>query len=865
VHVCEGGRDRQNLREAADEVLVLLLCQAPSSAPAVTPREISTRYPTTQTEEQDILLETQDRRNSERSKAQRQTRQAQQHFAPDRSQSLYSMRENGRRSRTGETPAATRVTRPAAVRAAKKGRGGGRRAGAGAAALCLGWSSVLLGGVWVADVVRADDSLNVVVSGAFDFAGDQLTVMNEEVLIEEGVFTDYTDEDGQWETTKENGDPIGKEVWTSGMVAGMFWYQYAATGNLAMKTAAEFYCTGLEGVELLDDNDLGFQVLNSYGLGYRWTNSTSDKQSYLERVLAGAATLHENRWDGNIPAYWSWENPSQRPEWERAVNVDMIMNMEIMLWAHVNGGDDHDEDVEGHADLTWLDIVRDDNSTNHVADYDPDTGEFVETGTYQGYTDDSTWTRGQAWAVYGYVMIYRYLAMPRFLERSIGLLEYFDSNLPDDLVPPSDFDAPVSATSNGKDSSATAIVASASIELFLSTDDAAYLIKGQNYLSALLVADYYLPDATDGYQSILRRATAAWGDPEVGATFGDYFLLECMFRYINLAPSILLFEEDAVDVVGVASTARRRRLEEAQGEEEEEEEDEETEPRRLQQVLLGGEFCAISVSGVVVAFADSGCVPVAPDFSVLESGTTPAPVGADATPSPTAGSRGEETVDTPAPSSPVVAATFAPLVVGMTMPPTTPAPTAAPATATPVAEGETPAPIGFTETPVLLPTPGGQNAETMAPLNTAGGSPAPTAPEIIATAEPAADTTAGASLEFGALELNHDVDLSYLDAASTVVVRFSVDLENTSNTPATLSLQNADGDVLETDVTAPDGGWQPGSNKVVFDATWGTFTPTAWTSVSSVVVEFEASATAVSGTTTTATVEWLIITNELNL
>lgn len=200
---------------------------------------------------------------------------------------------------------------------------------------------------------------------------------------------------------------------------------------------------------------------------------------------------------------------------------------------------------------------------------------------------------------------------------------YFDSNLPDDLVPPSDFDAPVSATSNGKDSSATAIVASASIELFLSTgalhdkhthtsvrawlasfmhhgqgsvlpagivnlfvdgvgllgmtvvldemwccrgfsflskqissvhptptqrplfstivcqlfrptqDDAAYLIKGQNYLSALLVADYYLPDATDGYQSILRRATAAWGDPEVGATFGDYFLLECMVRGVR--------------------------------------------------------------------------------------------------------------------------------------------------------------------------------------------------------------------------------------------------------------------------------------------------------------------------------------------
>lgn len=58
--------------------------------------------------------------------------------------------------------------------------------------------------------------------------------------------------------------------------------------------------------------------------------------------------------------------------------------------------------------------------------------------------------------------------------------------------------------------------------------DPIYLVKAQNHLSALLQADYYLPEATDGYQSILRRATAAWGDPEVGATFGDYFLLEAM-------------------------------------------------------------------------------------------------------------------------------------------------------------------------------------------------------------------------------------------------------------------------------------------------------------------------------------------------
>ncbi|CAM9347687.1 unnamed protein product, partial [Hapterophycus canaliculatus] len=78
---------------------------------------------------------------------------------------------------------------------------------------------------------------------------------------------------------------------------------------------------------------------------------------------------------------WSWENPTKEPQWERAVNVDMIMNMEIMLWAAVNGGNAAYPDyVEGHADTTWEHIVREDYSTFHVADFDPDTGDLVDKG-----------------------------------------------------------------------------------------------------------------------------------------------------------------------------------------------------------------------------------------------------------------------------------------------------------------------------------------------------------------------------------------------------------------------------------------------------------------------------------------------------
>ncbi|CAM9507739.1 unnamed protein product [Ectocarpus fasciculatus] len=381
--------------------------------------------------------------------------------------------------------------------------------------------------------------LNFSLSAA-DFAGQQLTVLKEDVLVDNDIFTSYTDEDGQWITTKDNGDVIDLTVWTSGMVAGMFWYQYEATGESIWMTYAEDMQGGLEGVELLDDNDLGFQTLNSFGLGYRLVGTSSFK----DRTLSGAQSLYDYRYVSNIPAFWSWANPSSEPQWERAVNVDMIMNMEIMLWAAVNGGSaEYSDAVENHADTTWADLVRDDYSTYHVADYDPSTGELVDKGTYQGWQDESTWSRGQAWAIYGFTMVYRYLNTQRHLDYGINTLSYFVDNLPDDNVPYADFDAPVDSD-NPKDSSATAIVTSALFELFELTGEPSYLETAQEFLSSLLLSStYFDSSATDGWQAILRDSAAAWGDEAVGSVTADYFLLESMVRYKTMAPSIILRDE----------------------------------------------------------------------------------------------------------------------------------------------------------------------------------------------------------------------------------------------------------------------------------------------------------------------------------
>ncbi|CAM9499460.1 unnamed protein product, partial [Sphacelaria rigidula] len=374
-----------------------------------------------------------------------------------------------------------------------------------------------------------------------EFSVKQLTALAEEILPSPDVFTDYTDTNGSWIILDGDGEYEDNGVWTSGMVCGQYWYLYSYTGDEYWQTTADSCTAAMNGTQYADDNDVGFQVFNSYGLGYKLTGNAD----YKEQVLTGAKTLYDIRFDERIPAYWSWANPSRRPDWDRAVNVDMMMNMEIMLWSAQNGGDETwIEAAEGHADTTWKDIVRDDNSTYHVADYDNSTGELVDRGTYQGAFDKSTWSRGQAWAVYGYTMTHRFMPDGPYLDYAKGLLQYFDDNNDEDKIPPADFEAERNA-SNPEDSSSTAIVASALFEMFHMTEDPAHLELAVLYLKSALQPTYYEPNADDGWQSILRRASSEYDSPEVGAIFGDYFCIESMVRYAAMAPSILLREATA--------------------------------------------------------------------------------------------------------------------------------------------------------------------------------------------------------------------------------------------------------------------------------------------------------------------------------
>lgn len=348
-----------------------------------------------------------------------------------------------------------------------------------------------------------------------DYTAD--TVLNKNSRL----FPRYTYEDGAWRVGKSS-------LWTSGFYPGIYWYLYALNNREKSKEYAQLWTEGVKDMATATDNDTGFQIFDSYGLGYQFTQNPA----YKDVLLTGAKTLVEQRYNPTIKAFRAWpQNITDPQTLPFEVNMDMIMNMELVLWAGKNGGPrEYIDYAINHADTSWKDIVRPNSSTFHVTSYNAD-GSVLLKRTHQGWKDDSTWSRGQAWAIYGYAMMYRYTGLQRMLDRSISTFDYYleaAKKQGDALIPYSDFDAPLDKL-NPRDTSAAAIVASAAIELYQHTGNERYLNYAQKVLETLL-SEEYLNNKKE-QQSLLWAASEKWGLPEVGAIFGDYYLVEALYRW----------------------------------------------------------------------------------------------------------------------------------------------------------------------------------------------------------------------------------------------------------------------------------------------------------------------------------------------
>jgi unsaturated chondroitin disaccharide hydrolase len=211
------------------------------------------------------------------------------------------------------------------------------------------------------------------------------------------------------------------------------------------------------------------------------------------------------------------------------------MNLQLLFWGADHGGPPSWREMAlEHARTAARDFVRSDGSTFHVVEYDPATGAVRARGTAQGYAPWSTWSRGQAWAIYGFSAAFRETRDPALLSAARRVADWYLAHVPPDHIPFWDFDAPQAPAAAPRDSSAAAVAASGLLDLAALDPVAENRVKYSAAARETIVAlssPHYL-SRTQGGAALLHGALNYWSPStiDVGLSFGDYFFIESLMR-----------------------------------------------------------------------------------------------------------------------------------------------------------------------------------------------------------------------------------------------------------------------------------------------------------------------------------------------
>ena len=265
---------------------------------------------------------------------------------------------------------------------------------------------------------------------------------------------------GKWEICKNedwNLDIFTNGYRCNGFWIGMLWLAFKVTKNIGFKRKAyELYKLIEPRKDSNKVHDLGFLFYPSFCVGYDIT-----KDSYLKSIALTAAYPLLSRFNDKIGAI----TVSGDPEESGLTAIDTMMNLPLLWWTYEKTDNRKYYDMAyKHAITTMQYFVRKDGPTYHIVEFDPTNREIVKKGTLQGYSAESCWSRGQAWAIYGFVLAYNYAKKKEFLRTVEKLTDYYLVNCPSDYVPYWDFNDP-DIPNTVRDSSAAAITSSGMLDL----------------------------------------------------------------------------------------------------------------------------------------------------------------------------------------------------------------------------------------------------------------------------------------------------------------------------------------------------------------------------------------------------------------
>lgn len=334
---------------------------------------------------------------------------------------------------------------------------------------------------------------------------------------------------------------IPKEEWTSGFFPGSLWYLYELTKDDQWKILATKYTEALDSLKYLTDHhDVGFIIGCSYGNALR----LSGNEKYKEVIIQAAKSL-STRFRPTIGVIQSWDvkegNWQAKQGWECPVIIDNLMNLELLFEATKFSGDSSFYHIAiSHADQTMKNHFRPDYSCWHVVDYSLTDGSVRHKQTAQGYSDDSAWARGQAWAIYGYTMCYRETGNRKYLEQAEKAFEFVAKhpNLPKDKIPYWDFNAP-KIPSEFRDVSSAAIMASALYELSTYGRQKYYKAWADSIMQSLAGNNYRAKLGKNGNFILMHSVGSIPHKSEVDVplNYADYYFLEALKRKKDLEPN----------------------------------------------------------------------------------------------------------------------------------------------------------------------------------------------------------------------------------------------------------------------------------------------------------------------------------------
>lgn len=369
------------------------------------------------------------------------------------------------------------------------------------------------------------DEMDAVIEKGLSVSVEQSKLMAKSIWEQKTLLPRTLDKEGKLITSDS-------KWWTSGFFPGVLWYLYEATGDTLLKEYACDYTSRVEKEKYNKGNhDVGFMLYCSFGNGYRLTGN----EKYKQVLLKGAESL-STRYKDHIGVIRSWD--FNRAVWQYPVIIDNMMNLELLFEATAFSGDSTFYNIAvKHADTTMAHHFRPDNSCYHVVDYDPETGEVRKRQTAQGYADESSWARGQAWALYGYTTCYRYTKDKKYLDQAQKVYNFIftNKNLPEDLVPYWDYDAP-NIPNEPRDASAAACTASALYELDGYLPGNHYKETADKIMESLGSPAYRAKVGTNGNFILMHSVGSIPHGQEIDVplNYADYYFLEGLMRKRDL-------------------------------------------------------------------------------------------------------------------------------------------------------------------------------------------------------------------------------------------------------------------------------------------------------------------------------------------